>query len=145
MDHERDKIAYDIAFASCAEVVDWMDRPDIPRDTRNATGDRMQTDGQLAVVQMNDCSQPAPDYRPAATRCRCTESFWQRVLRREILSARSDLIRGNIYWKAYEGARSLASSDSKPQAAARRPTLRRRRTGPAVIQPSGLNSFVSFR
>jgi hypothetical protein len=51
VDHERDKIAYDIAFASCAEAVDWMDRPDGTRFARNATGDRIDTDGQLAVVQ----------------------------------------------------------------------------------------------
>jgi hypothetical protein len=143
VDHERDKIAYDIAFAACAEAVDWMDRPGIPRDTRNATGDRMQTDGQLAVVQMNDCSNPrqlteSPDTLPVHGR------LWQRVLRREILSARSDLIRGNIYWKAYEGARSLASliqnhrqppeADAPPQA-----------NWASRLQPTGLNSFVSFR
>jgi hypothetical protein len=143
VDHERDKIAYDIAFASCAEAVDWMDRPDIPRDTRNATGDRMQTDGQLAVVQMNDCSNPrqltaGPDTLPVHGK------LWQRVLRREILSARSDLIRGNIYWRAYEGARSLAfliqnhrqppDGDVAPQA-----------NWASRLQPTGLNSFVSFR
>jgi hypothetical protein len=143
VDHERDKIAYDIAFASCAEVVDWMDRPDIPRNTRNATGDRMQTDGQLAVVQMNDCSNPrqltaGPDTLPVHGK------LWQRVLRREILSARSELIRGNPYWKAYEGVRSLAfliqnhrqppDADAAPQA-----------NWASRLQPTGLNSFVSFR
>jgi hypothetical protein len=143
VDHERDKIAYDIAFASCAEAVDWMDRPDATRMTRNATGDRMQTDGQLAVVQMNDCSNPrqltaGPDTLPVHGK------MWQRVLRREILSARSELIRGNIYWKAYEGARSLAfliqnhrqppEADAVPQA-----------NWASRLQPTGLNSFVSFR
>ena len=31
----------------------------------------------------------------------------QRIVRRQIISARNDLIRNNIYWKAYEGARML--------------------------------------
>lgn len=143
VDHERDKIAYDMEFASCAEVVDWMDRPDATRMTHNATGDRMQTDGQLAVVQMNECSNPrliaaGGDTLPVHGR------LWQRLLRREILSARSDLIRDNVYWKVYEGARSLAlliqnrrqppETDAAPQA-----------TWASRMQPSGLNSFVSFR
>jgi hypothetical protein len=143
VDHERDKIAYDIAFASCAEAVDWMDRPDATRMTRNATGDRMQTDGQLAVVEMNACSNPrqltaGPDTLPVHGR------LWQRLLRREILSARSDLIRDNIYWKVYEGVRSLVfliqNHRQPPELdAAPQPTWASR------LQPSGLNSFVSFR
>jgi hypothetical protein len=143
VDHERDKIAYDIAFASCAEAVDWMDRPDIPRNTRNATGDRMQTDGQLAIVRMNDCSNPrqltsGPDTLPVHGK------LWERVLRREILSARSDLIRGNIYWRAYEGARSLAfliQNHRQPPAA----DAPAQANWASRLQPTGLNSFVSFR
>jgi hypothetical protein len=143
VDRERDKIAYDIAFASCAEVVDWVDRPDATRMTHNATGDRMQTDGYLAVVQMNACSNPRQMAAGGDT-LPVHGKLWQRLLRREILSARSDLIRDNIYWKAYEGVRSLAfmiqnhrqppQADAVPQA-----------TWASRLQPSGLNSFVSFR
>jgi hypothetical protein len=143
VDHERDKIAYDIAFASCADVLDWVDRPDALRMTHNATGDRMQTDGQMAVVQMNACENPrrmaaGGDTLPVHGK------LWQRLLRREILTARSDLIRGNIYWKAYEGVRSVVfmiqnhrqppELDAAPQS-----------TWASRLQPSGLNSFVSFR
>ncbi|HEY1759789.1 MAG TPA: LssY C-terminal domain-containing protein [Bryobacteraceae bacterium] len=143
VDHERDKVAYDIAFASCADVLDWMDRPDGLRMTRNATGDRMQTDGQLAVVQMNDCSNPrrmaaGGDTLPVHGK------LFERLLRREILTARNDLIRGNIYWKAYEGIRSVVfmiqNRRQPPELdAAPQQTLASR------LQPSGLNSIVSFR
>lgn len=144
VDHERDKIAYDIAFASCAEVEDWVVRPDAMRVTRNATGDRMQTDGQLAVVKMNSCSNARELAAAGGDTLPMHGKLWQRLLRREILTARSDLIRGNIYWKAYEGTRSLiavienhrqpADADALPQ-----PNWASR------LQPTGLNSVVSFR
>jgi hypothetical protein len=143
VDHERDKIAYDIAYATCVEALDWMDRPDSLRMTRNATGDRMQTDGQMAVVQMNACSNPR-QMAAGDNTLPVHGKLWQRLLRREILSARSDLIRGNIYWRAYEGLRSVVfmiqnrrqppELDAAPQA-----TLASR------LQPTGLNSIVSFR
>ncbi len=144
VDHERDKIAYDIAFASCADVLEWWDRPGIPHLTRNATGDRMQTDGQLAVVEMNDCSHPQVVHEAAGNTLPVHGKLWQRLVRREILSARSDLIRGNVYWKAYEGLRLLVSSiESHRQTpdpdAAPRPNLASR------LQPAGLTSVVSFR
>jgi len=143
VDHERDKIAYDIAFASCAYALDWMDRPDALRMTHNATGDRMQTDGQMAVVQMNACGNPRQMAAGGDT-LPMHGKLWQRLLRREILSARSDLIRGNVYWRTYEGIRSVVfmiqnhrqppDLDAAPQS-----------TWASRLQPSGLNSFVSFR
>jgi hypothetical protein len=36
-------------------------------------------------------------------------SKFQRVVRREIMSFRSDMIRGNPYWRAFEGARTLVT------------------------------------
>jgi hypothetical protein len=143
VDHERDKIAYDISFATCVDALGWMDRPDALRMTRNATGDRMQTDGQMAVLQMNACSDPRRmttwvDTLPVHGK------LWERLLRREILSARSNLIRGNIYWRAYEGIRSVAfmiqnhrqppELDTAPKA-----------NWASRLQPTALNSFVSFR
>jgi hypothetical protein len=143
VDHERDKIVYDIAFASCAEAEDWVVRPDATRMTRNATGDRMETDGELAVVRMNDCSNPRRIAEGVDT-LPVHGGIWQRLLRREILAVRSDLIRGNIYWRAYEGARSLfaviqnrrqpADPDTAPQV-----------TWASRLQPGGLSSIVSFR
>ena len=40
----------DLAFTSLAELVAMIDRPDIPRESTNATGDRIVTDGKIAVV-----------------------------------------------------------------------------------------------
>ena len=35
---------------------------------------------------------------------------WQLILRRQILNARSDLIRHNIYWRSFEGLRFLVAA-----------------------------------
>jgi hypothetical protein len=110
IDEERDKIAYDLAFTSCANLVDWMERPELPRAARNATGDPIATDTRVAVIGLDDC--PAPRLS--------TETFdlapvpahgpkLQRFARREILSARNELLRNNRYWRAYEGTRWLVS------------------------------------
>jgi len=105
VDEERDKIAHDFEFTACTEVVDWWDRPGAPTTARNATGDLMETDGRLAVMRLNSCmsphvvedseSEPVPE-RP---------NFFKRLVRREILSVRSDFYRSTIYWRAYEGTR----------------------------------------
>jgi hypothetical protein len=58
IDLERDKVAYDLAFSSCGNLLDWTDRADFPRFARNATGDPIVTDGRMVVMELNDC--PAP-------------------------------------------------------------------------------------
>lgn len=143
VDHERDKIAYDLTFATCADALEWWDRPNVPRLTRNATGDRMETDGQLAVLRMNDCDNPR-EITAARDTLPVHGKLWQRILRREILNARNELLRANIYWKAYEGARFLVSAVQNRRPipepdAPQRPNLA------SKLQPTGLTSVVSFR
>lgn len=143
VDHERDKVAYDLAFASCADAMDWWDRPAVPRLTHNATGDRMETDGALAVLKVNDCANPR-EAAPSGSPLRAHGRFWQRLLRREILSVRSDLIRDNIVWRSYEGVRCLVAAihnhrnNPEPDAAPHS-TLASR------LQPTPLTSVVSFQ
>lgn len=111
VDQERDKVAYDIAFSNCGSILDWTDRPDFPQFTYNATGDPIVTDGRMAVIQLNDCSSPrlstanadAPPLPQHGNR-------FQRILRREILSARNELLRDNLYWRTFEGTRWLIGS-----------------------------------
>ncbi len=109
VDRERDKIMQDLAYTSCADTTDWWDRPGVPHFVRNATGDAMETDGRLGIIQLNQCDDPrrfasSPDALPVHGRA------WQQVLRREILTTRSDLIRHSLYWRAYEGVRYLATA-----------------------------------
>ena len=114
IDNERDKIAHDIQFTSCAEAVDWWDRPGFPLFSHNATGDLMSTDGRLAVVRLNACASPhvaADD--PNAPQLLAHGGKFQRFVRREILSVRSDLYRHNVYFRSYEGARWMVTAIRK--------------------------------
>ncbi len=109
IDHERDKIAYDLQFTSCTSLVDWWDRPGAPLSAHNATGDLMTTDGRLAVIRLNDCGSPrlaVASSEPLPEHGR----FVQRLVRREILSFRSDSYRANLYWRSYEGTRWMVTA-----------------------------------
>jgi hypothetical protein len=111
VDQERDKVAEDIAFASCAEVMDWWDRVQIPHLLTNATGDRMITDGRLVVVRLKACEGPPNIATPVdGDTLPRHGGRWQCFLRREIVCMRSDLIRGNVYWRSYESVRTLITA-----------------------------------
>jgi hypothetical protein len=105
VDEEREKVVYDLAYTSCATPVAWLDRASAPRDAQNGTGDRFVTDTRIAVVTVSACSglQQHVDAEPAHLAAR--GGAWQRLLRREILVTRSDLLRANVYWRAAEALR----------------------------------------
>ena len=110
IDQEREKIVYDLAFTSCVERADWIDRPGFRRSARNATGDLMTTDGRLALVRLNGCSDPkltteTSELNPVAKH----GTGLQRFARREVLSMRNDLFRANPYFRTYEGIRALVN------------------------------------
>ena len=109
VDLERDKVAYDLAFSTCGNILEWADRSDFPHAATNATGDLISSDGRMAVVQLNGCELPrrstgADDARVLPRH----GNGLQRLARREILGARNDLLRDNPYWRGYEGTRWLA-------------------------------------
>jgi len=108
IDHERNKVADDLAFTGCAGAVDWLERPGVPHTAMNGTGDPMSTDARMALVSLNECAAPrlyteTVDESPLPMH----GGRMQRFVRREILSMRSDVIRTNIYYRAYEGTRWL--------------------------------------
>jgi len=114
IDQERDKIAYDLAFTSYVDVLDWQERSSIPGVTRNGTGDLMNTDKKLAVLRLRDTETPRlstdtmeMDSIPVHGR------MGQRFIRREILSMRNDIVRNNMYWRGYEGVRWIVTNVRK--------------------------------
>jgi LssY C-terminus len=132
VDQERDKVAYDLAFTSCGNLLDWTDRADFPRSARNATGDPIITNGRMVVVGLNDCHAPrlsteTVDLTPVPEH----GDKLQRFARREILSARNELIRTNPYWRTYEGSRWIVDS------------IRRRK--PRTPDPEVLSNSLAFR
>ncbi len=140
VDRERDKIVQDMAYTSCADAADLWDRPDVPHFVRNATGDAMETDGRLGIVQFNACDDPRPFAAPSGA-LPVHGKTWQIVLRREILNTRSDLIRHSLPWRAYEGVRYLVAAienrkqldpDAPPQPLSSR------------LEPGGITRYVAL-
>lgn len=145
VDQERDKVADDIAFAGCAEAVDWWDRPRVPHQLTNATGDRMNTDGRLGVVRLKECE--APPEIPTTLDGDALPRHggrWQRLLRREIMCMRSDIIRNNVYWRSYEGMLALITAIST-HGRARNPDEPAKETLADRWYPDRLNTIVSYR
>jgi hypothetical protein len=50
IDRERGKIVNDLLFAGVVKGVALVDRPEVPKESENATGDKLITDGCMAVV-----------------------------------------------------------------------------------------------
>ena len=112
VDQERDKIENDLVYTGCVEAADMWERSGVPHVTWNATGDLMSTDTRLAIVRLNRCNSPRTQARVGEPIKEHGNPF-QRILRRQILSARNDLLRGNVYWRGYEGTRWLVAAMKK--------------------------------
>lgn len=108
IDQEREKISNDLQFAGCAWVPEMVERPRVPRNTQNGTGDRMVTDGRAAVLRLRKCSQP--DERVPGVR---GEQPWHtgnpiyRGVRQFDLTLRNSLLRDNMAWQVYGASRTI--------------------------------------
>jgi hypothetical protein len=58
IDNERSKVINDLIYTNCIDAVQMVPRPWVPRDAYNSTGDRLRTDGDVAVLRLNDCTTP---------------------------------------------------------------------------------------
>jgi hypothetical protein len=105
IDRERDKVVHDLEFELAVDRADWMERPEVGRELHNATGDKMTTDGRLAILQLRTrpAAQFTVGYRPVELPRH--GKVMERFARREILSMRNELIRNNSYWRSYEALR----------------------------------------
>ncbi|MEO6910050.1 MAG: LssY C-terminal domain-containing protein, partial [Edaphobacter sp.] len=95
IDNERAKIVNDLKFTGCVDSMDMVPRPWVPTDAYNSTGDRLETDGQAAVLHINSCNDPktTPDtVSPAPNR-------FQRTTRNTALTIRNGLWRGNVIYQ----------------------------------------------
>jgi hypothetical protein len=50
IDHERAKVVNDLIFTGMVRALALVDRPAVPRNATNATGDSLDTDGSMAVL-----------------------------------------------------------------------------------------------
>lgn len=135
IDTEREKILTDLVYTQCVQTLDSFDRTQVPGYTHNATGDLMLTDSRIAVLKLNECVTPrrssADEGSPVPPR---HGNGWQRFARREVLSFRNDMMRDNIYWRAYEIGRMGITMLVQHEQAARAPrngVLAAKRSKPA--------------
>ena len=52
IDRERAKVVSDLLFTGRVQGVELVDRPKVPQHGQNATGDNIETDGKIAVLQL---------------------------------------------------------------------------------------------
>jgi len=99
IDNERSKIVNDLKFTGCVTSLDMVPRPWVPTDAFNSTGDRLLTDGQVAVLHINACNDPktTPDTIPPAP------NRFQRSTRNTALVIRNGLWRGNVIYQGISG------------------------------------------
>jgi hypothetical protein len=105
IDNERSKVVDDLEFTGCVEAMSLIPRPWVPHDTYNATGDRLLTDGAIAVLKISNCENPnaTPD-----TPAKRPDRF-KRTTRNTMLAIRNDLYRGNLLYTGVSGVRSAAN------------------------------------
>ncbi|MCU1324273.1 MAG: hypothetical protein JWM43_3922 [Acidobacteriaceae bacterium] len=100
IDNERSKVVNDLIFTGCVESLDMVERPWVPSDAYNSTGDRLLTDSEVAVLRVSDCQNPnMTPHQPAPRPPRS-----ERVTRDTALTIRNDLYRGNLIYQGISGA-----------------------------------------
>ena len=117
IDQERSKVIHDLLLTGCVAGVSYLDRPWVPLDAKNATGDNLKTDGRIAIVRMNACDSPnrADQPAPAAPTVQEKAPLGERVGRDFVLYMRDDFFRGNIVYQSYAGTKMLLNMRKKPE------------------------------
>jgi hypothetical protein len=100
IDNERSKVVNDLEFTGCVEAFNLVPRPWVPKDAYNATGDRLMTDGAVAVMRISDCKDPRTTSDLAATGSKKVK----KSTRNTFLYLRDDLYRGNLVYSGISGA-----------------------------------------
>lgn len=98
IDLERGKVIEDLKFAGCVEGEDLVDRPDFSDEPYG----RITTDGRMAIVELKTCT-PTVDFTEVFQIPAQRISPAARLLRRFILENRHAILRGNLYYLAFQG------------------------------------------
>lgn len=106
LDDGVNMLVRDLALSGCVDSVYLLPRPDVHSLMMNSSGDEMRTDGVLTIVQLKDCNRPSIEYTrfnpliPIRPRSRIARYF-----RNEVLLYKSDVVRGNIIYSAFDLSR----------------------------------------
>ena len=128
----------DLALSGCVESVGLLPRPELPRSMVNATGDAMRTDGMLTVVHLKNCNRLAVGVNPAIPIH--PHSRIARYFRDRVLLYKSDVIRGNLVYGAFDLCRmSILSVRHRNRGALEDDNLPRSPVSPETILPVSLS------
>jgi len=106
LDDGVNMLVRDLTLSGCVDSVYLLPRPDVRPLMVNSSGDEMRTDGMLTIVQLKDCPRPSIEYTrlnpliPIRPRSRIVRYF-----RNEVLLYKSDVVRGNILYSAFDLSR----------------------------------------
>jgi len=116
IDEEREKVVNDLVLTGCVTSVGYLDRPWVPRDAKNATGDFLRTDGKIAILDISECANPVRADVAADELPEVTEKLpaYRRPFRTAFLTLRNDFTRGNIFYQSYAGTRMAIGVLKKP-------------------------------
>ena len=104
IDRERGKLVNDLIATGCVDAAELIDRPWVPRAHRNTSGQKLRTDGRIAVIELNPCRTPlrATEPEPAPK-----PSLWRRIPRQFFLTVRNDFTHNNPVVQAGIGVKYL--------------------------------------
>lgn len=105
IDEERTKVLHDLLLTGCVDGITYVDRPWVPTDAMNATGDTLRTDGRIAVVRLNACASPqmANAEWTSQPGQNLHANPYTRPIRATMLTLRNDLLRGNLIYQSFSG------------------------------------------
>jgi len=103
LDDGVNMLVRDLTLSGCVDSVRLMPRPAVPHLMVNSTGDEMHTDGALTIVNLKTCDRPAlADTRANPQIPTRPNSRIVRYFRNRVLLYKSDVIRGNILYSAFD-------------------------------------------
>jgi hypothetical protein len=103
LDDGVNMLVRDLTLAGCVESVRLLARPELHDTMLNATGDEMRTDGALTIVELAKCNHPVEQYTRANPLIPIRpRSRFARYLRTQVLVYKSDVVRGNIIYSAFD-------------------------------------------
>jgi hypothetical protein len=107
----------DLWLTGCVDSVSYIDRPWVPRDAKNATGDTLITDGRIAIVRLNDRANPhrADVADSSLPHVKEKANPVERFGRNTVLYLRDDFGRGNIVYQGYSGIKTVWGMTHKPK------------------------------
>ncbi len=103
LDDGVNMLVRDLSLTGCVASVRQFPRPQLTETLFNSTGDEMRTEGNLTVVHLKSCNRPIMEYTrnnpliPIRPRSRFVRYF-----RTQVMLYKSDVIRGNIVYSAFD-------------------------------------------